>query len=90
MAKVLCAEIGHSVMKICEMEYKAKNPKMYRCFEIPIPEGSCVDGYLNPDRQKKLVTTVKKGLSKYKVRTKKIIFPSFPERLSTGKCCFRR
>ena len=61
MAKVLCAEIGHSVIKICEMEYKAKNPKVYRCFEIPIPEGSCVDGYFNPERQKKLVATVKRG-----------------------------
>ncbi|MBE5874159.1 MAG: hypothetical protein E7287_07085 [Lachnospiraceae bacterium] len=77
MAKVLCAEIGHSVMKICEMEYKAKNPKVYRCFEIPIPEGSCVDGYFNPDRQKKLVATVKKGLAKNRVRTKKIIFTVF-------------
>lgn len=77
MAKVLCAEIGHSVIKICEMEYKAKNPKVYRCFEIPIPEGSCVDGYFNPERQKKLVATVKKGLSKHKVRTKKVIFTVF-------------
>ena len=77
MAKVLCAEIGHSVMKICEMEYKAKNPKVYRCFEISIPEGACVDGYFNPDRLGKLVTTVKKGLAKHKVRTKKIIFTVF-------------
>ena len=77
MAKILCAEFGHSVMKICEMEYRAKNPKVYRCFEIAIPEGSCVDGYFNQDRLKKLIAMVKKGLAKHKVRTKRVIFTVF-------------
>ncbi len=74
MAKILCAEIEYSVIKLCEMEYDKKNPKVYRCYEIPIEPGLIVDGYMNPEQQLLVVGVIKQALIANKIKTKKIIF----------------
>lgn len=74
MAKVLCAEIGKSVMKLCEMDDKAKNPKVYHFLEAATPEGVISDGYLNPDRMELLQDALKEVLASNSIKTKKIIF----------------
>lgn len=45
--KVLSIEIGSSVIRVCLLDYKKKNPKVYRHVTVPTPVGAINDGYLN-------------------------------------------
>lgn len=77
MAKVLCMEIGISAIKIAEMDYQVKNPKVYRCIEVKTPEDAVKDGYLNPLKMEALKETVKSALTANKIRTKRVLFTIF-------------
>lgn len=72
MAKVLSVEIGVSLIYMCEVDYKSKNPKVYKRTTIQIPEG-CVreDGIEVTDA---LVEAVKEGMAAAGIRAKKLIF----------------
>ena len=37
MAKVLSIELGQSIIKMCEVDYKVKNPKVYSYMELGTP-----------------------------------------------------
>ena len=37
MAKVVSIEVGYSFIKICEMDYKVKTPRVYRYTMVPTP-----------------------------------------------------
>ena len=50
MAKVLSVEIGMSNTRIVEMDYQTKKPRVYRCIEVPTPQGAVRDGYLDVHR----------------------------------------
>lgn len=39
MAKILGIEVGNSFTRICELDYKTKNPKLYKYITIPTPNG---------------------------------------------------
>lgn len=74
MARVLCAEIGRSLIKICEMDYKVKNPKVYFLTETETPKDSINDGYLSLEGMEKLQEVIKNVLSSNHIKTKKIVF----------------
>ncbi|MDD3414409.1 MAG: pilus assembly protein PilM [Lachnospiraceae bacterium] len=45
-SKVLSIEVGYALTKICEVDYKTSNSKVYHCFSIVTPEGVLEDGYI--------------------------------------------
>ena len=77
MAKVLCVEIGCTTIRLCEMDYKAKSPKIYHYFEIPTPIGAVMDGYLLIDKIEEVKSAIQTVLTENKIRTKKVIFSIF-------------
>lgn len=72
MAKVLSIEISNSLIRICEMDYKKKNPRVYRQAMIPTPPGAISDGYLNGIDD--LRTAIKRALNDNQIKTKDVIF----------------
>lgn len=72
MAKVLGIEIGASKIRICEADYKAKNPKVYQSISIKTPEGVVNDGEIFLNDQ--LITVMRDALQIHKIRTKQIVF----------------
>ena len=72
MSKVLGVEIGASKIRICETDYKSKNPKVYQTVSIKTPEGVVNDGEIFMSEQ--LADTIKSALQINKIRTKQIVF----------------
>lgn len=72
MAKVLSIEISNSLIRICEMDYKKKNPRVYRQAMVPTPPGAISDGYLNGIDE--LRTAIKRALNDNQMKTKDVIF----------------
>ncbi|MDE7268976.1 MAG: pilus assembly protein PilM [Acetatifactor sp.] len=74
MAKVLTIELGHSVIKLCEMDYKVKKPKIYQCQEAITPAGSVNDGYIAEGMMRELAYAIKETIARNGIKTKKVIF----------------
>lgn len=74
MAKVLTIELGHSVIKLCEMDYKVKKPKIYQCQEAITPAGSVNDGYIAEGMMRELAYAIKETIARNGIKTKKAIF----------------
>lgn len=72
MAKVLSIEISNSLIRICEMDYKKKNPRVYRQAMVPTPPAAISDGYLNGIDE--LRTAIKRALNDNQIKTKDVIF----------------
>lgn len=72
MAKVLSAEIGTSLIRLCEVDYKEKNPKVYKWATIQTPEGSVVDDVVVVTDE--LVSAIKNVLREKHMNAKKIVF----------------
>lgn len=73
MAKrVLCIEIGNSLTKVMEADYRVKNPKVYRCVSFLTPNGMVNDGAVNLSQ--KFVEDLKQCLSENKIKTKQVVF----------------
>ena len=70
--KILSIEIGNSITRICEMDYRVKEPKVYRYFCIPTPAGAVEDGFVTekPD----LALAIKKVIAENKIKTKLVVF----------------
>lgn len=47
--RVLGIEIGENLTRVVEIDYKAKNPKIYNMFGFPTPMGMIDDGVVQPD-----------------------------------------
>ena len=73
MAKVLSIEISNSLIRICEMDYKKKNPRVYRHVVVSTPPGAINDGYLT--NQAELKEAITSAISANKMKgTKDVIF----------------
>ncbi|MDE7223820.1 MAG: pilus assembly protein PilM [Acetatifactor sp.] len=72
MAKVVSIEVGYSNIKICEMDYKAKTPRVYRFAMVPTPPNVIEDGYLKESAG--LRTAIKEALFRNRIKSKKVIF----------------
>lgn len=73
MAKVLSIEISNSLIRICEMDYKKKNPRVYRHVTVSTPAGAINDGYLMNQNELKDALTSALVANKMK-GTKEVIF----------------
>lgn len=71
-AKAISIEIGYSLTKVCEVDYKAKTHKVYRFFTIPTAEGIINDGILHVTPE--YVAELNAEITKRKIRTKQVVF----------------
>lgn len=72
MAKVLSVEIGASLIRLCEVDYKEKSPKVYKWATIQTPEGAVVDDAVVVDDG--LITAIKATLREKHMSAKKLVF----------------
>lgn len=72
MAKVVSIEVGYSFIKLCEMDYKAKTPRVYRFAMVPTPLNVIEDGYLKESAG--LRAAIKEALYRNKIKTKRAVF----------------
>lgn len=72
MAKVLSIEIGYSLIKILETDYKVKNPKVYKSINLKTPQGVFADGEITVTEE--LVALFKQALAEYAIKTKQVVF----------------
>lgn len=70
--RVISIEIGYSLTRICEMDYKTKFKKIYNSFTIPTMEGTINDGVLN--LQPHYVEGLRKALVENGIKAKQVIF----------------
>lgn len=70
--RVISIEVGYTLTKICEVDYKAKKPRVYQCFCIKTPEGALQDGYIrNTDEFSK---SLKEEIKNRGIKTKQVVF----------------
>lgn len=72
MAKVVSIEIGYSLIRLCEIDYKAKAPKVYKYVTMPTPPNVIEDGYVKESAS--LRSAIRDALSNNEIKTKKVIF----------------
>ena len=70
--KAISIEIGYSLTRVCEVDYKAKTHRVYRCFVIPTPAGVINDGMLMTTPE--YIEDLKKAIAKNKMKSKQVVF----------------
>lgn len=70
--KVISIEIGYSLTRVCEVDYKSKTHKVYGYFSLPTPEGMINDGILNLNET--FVADLREALAEYKMKSKQVVF----------------
>lgn len=81
MAKVLSIELGQSIVKMCEVDYKSKNPKVYSYMELETPQDTVIDGFVvRPDE---LAEVIVAAMGSHNIRTKKVVFTIASARIAS-------
>lgn len=70
--KVLSIEIGSRLTRIAEVDYKVKNPKIYRTVVMATPEGIMNDGVLKVTPE--FVKELKSKISQNGMKSKQVVF----------------
>ena len=70
--KAISIEIGSSVTRLCEVDYKAKSHKVYRRVTIPTPQGVVNEGMLKATPE--LVEAINKAIKESKMSAKQVVF----------------
>ncbi len=94
MAKVLSIEISNSVIRMCQMDYKKTNPRVYRHAMVDTPQGAYMDGrVLKPELLKDVIVYALKEnkmyntkdvvftISSSKIITREVMLPAIKEKL---------
>lgn len=71
-AKVISIEIGYSVTRLCEVDYKSKTHRVYRRATIFTPDGVINDGVLSPTQE--YVDAIKSAITENKMTAKQVMF----------------
>lgn len=80
--RVLSIEIGYSLTRVCELDYKAKTPKVYKSFTVPTLDGVVNDGVLQLDTH--YLEGLRGGMREQNIKAKQVIFS-----ISSGKIANR-
>ena len=72
MGRILGIEIGYSLIKICETDFKSKNPRIYKTIKVMTPGSVVEDGILTVSDE--LVSVLKETLKSNHIRTKQVVF----------------
>lgn len=70
--RVISIEIGYSLTRVCEVDSKAKTPKVYKSFTVPTLEGVMNDGELQLDSH--YVEGLRGGLREHNIKAKQVVF----------------
>ena len=70
--KAISIEIGYTLTRVCEVDYKAKTHKVYRRFTIPTPEGVNNDGVVTPTPEN--IEDLKRAFTANKMSAKQVVF----------------
>lgn len=70
--KVLSIEISRTLVKVCEVDYKAKTSKVYQCFTFMTPSGAYEDGYIM--EAENFGNYLKGQLAAHGVKNNKVVF----------------
>ena len=81
MAKILSIEVGYSLTRICEMDYRVKTPKIYKYVSIPTPQGVVDDGFIAENIE--FIELIKKTLTENKIKTKQAVFSVASSKIAT-------
>lgn len=79
--RVLSVEVGYSFTKVCELDYKAKNPKIYNSFVIATPEGMMTDGVIKMNEV--FLDMFRRKLVELSIKTRKVIFSVASTKIAT-------
>ncbi len=79
--RIISIEVGYSLTKVCEMDFRAKNPKVYKYFTIPTPEGVYEDGFLTENPE--FITTLRQAIGFNKMRTKQAVCSVTSSKIAT-------
>lgn len=71
-AKVISIEIGYSVTRLCEVDYKSKTHRVYRRATVFTPDGVINDGVLSPTQE--YVDSIKSAIAENKMTAKQVMF----------------
>ncbi len=72
VSKVVSIEVVSAVTRICETDYKKKNPKVYKCATFETPENCVEDGYIRD--KEKLAKVLKEKLREIGIKNKNVVF----------------
>lgn len=70
--RIISIEIGYSLTRVCETDYKAKTHRIYNSFTVPTPEGVINDGALSITPE--YVEELKKAFAENKIKAKQVLF----------------
>ncbi len=80
MAKVLSIEVGNSITRICEVDYKVKHPRVYASFEVETPEEAYEDGYIRDPEG--LGAIIKEALAGNGIHTKLTVYSIVSQKIA--------
>lgn len=79
--KVLSIEVGQGLTRIVEMDYKAKNPKIYNSFSFVTPKNVVNEGAVHCTDT--FISSLKAECAKWGITTKKAIFSVTSRRIAS-------
>lgn len=81
MSKVLSIELGYSLTRVCEIDYKTKKPKVYANFEFKTPDNVLEDGFIKqPDE---MGNALRAALERNGIKTKQVVFTISSARIAS-------
>ncbi len=81
MSKVLSIELGYSLTRVCEIDYKTKKPKIYANFEFRTPDNALEDGFIKqPDA---MGNALRAAIERNGIKTKQVVFTISSARIAS-------
>ena len=81
MSKVLSIELGYSLVRVLEIDYKTKKPKIYSNFEFKTPENVLEDGFIKQPEE--LGNALRAELESHGFKTKQVVFSISSARIAS-------
>ena len=82
ISKVLSIKIGGTMTRVCLMDYRSKNPRIYQSFSMRTPEDVVADGVLQGDI-KSFASTLRNLIIEKNMRTKYVVFTVQSTKIAT-------
>ena len=82
ISKVLSIKVGDTMTRVCLMDYRSKNPRIYQSFSMKTPEGVISDGVLQGDI-KSFATSLRNMIIDKNMRTKYVVFTVQSTKIAT-------
>lgn len=82
ISKVLSIKVGGSVTRVCLMDYRSKNPRIYKNFSMKTPEGVVSDGVLQGDI-KSFASSLRSMIAEKNMHTKYVVFTVQSTKIAT-------